>query len=136
MGKKYYKMWLSLQGKEQPGRFVKYLPFLFHVKWVCNQGWTYPLDKGRRLPWAPKSQGPPKMLFIYEMRIKRGHANVYGVHYHDNRLRVRVERASCVSHERKVSLSQRVHTSLSLSRFLSLCVCIVQWAAERSCAFS
>ncbi len=30
-----------------------------------RQGQTYPLGKGRRLPWAPKSQGPPKMLFIY-----------------------------------------------------------------------
>ncbi len=40
-----------------------------------HQGRTYPLGKGRWLPWAPKSQGPPKMLFIYEMRIKRGHAN-------------------------------------------------------------
>ncbi len=41
----------------------------------ADQGRTYPLGKGRRLPWAPKSQGPPKMLFIYKMRIKRGHAN-------------------------------------------------------------
>ncbi len=39
------------------------------------QGRTYPLGKGRWLPWAPKSQGPPKMIFIYEMRIKREHAN-------------------------------------------------------------
>ncbi len=58
------------------------------------QGRTYPLGKGRRLPWAPRSQGPPKMLFIYDMRIKCGQENVY---YHDNRLRVRVEHASCVS---------------------------------------
>ncbi len=55
---------------------------------------AYPLAKGRWLPWAPKRQGPPKMLFIHEMRIKRGYANVYD---HDNHLRVRVERASCVS---------------------------------------
>ncbi len=54
-----------------------------------NQGRTYPLGKGRRLPWAPKSQGPPKVLFIYEKRIKRGHANV--VYYHDNRLCVIAE---------------------------------------------
>ncbi len=86
-----------------------------------NQGWTYPLGKGRRLPWAPKSQGPPKMLFIFEMRIKLRDTNVY---YHDNRLRVLVERASCISclkqikilciwswrpHEREVSA--RAHTS-------------------------
>ncbi len=44
-----------------------------------EQGRTYPLGKGRRLPWAPKSQGPPKMLFIYEMRIKRGQANGCGL---------------------------------------------------------
>ncbi len=85
-----------------------------------NQGWTYPLGKGRRLPWAPKSQGPPKMLFIFEMRIKLRDT----VYYHDNRLRVLVERASCTSclkqikilciwswrsHEREVSA--RAHTS-------------------------
>ncbi len=42
-----------------------------------SQGRTYPLGKGRRPPRAPKSQGPPKKLFIYQMRIKhgRGHAN-------------------------------------------------------------
>ncbi len=33
---------------------------------TVDQGRTYPLGKGRRLPWAPKSQGPPKMLFILD----------------------------------------------------------------------
>ena len=28
------------------------------------QGRTYPLGKGRRLPWAPKSQGPPNAFHI------------------------------------------------------------------------
>ncbi len=80
---------------------ISILPIVLsdHSAVLCSQGRTYPLGKGRRLTWAPKSQGPPKMLFIYEMRIKRGHANGCGlrVYYHDNRLRVRVERASCVS---------------------------------------
>ncbi len=41
--------------------------------YVCpHQGWICTLGKGRRLPWAPKSQGPSKMLFIYEMPIKWG----------------------------------------------------------------
>ncbi len=40
-----------------------------------GQGQTYTLGKGRRLPWAPKSQGPPKMLFKCEIRIKRRHAS-------------------------------------------------------------
>ncbi len=73
-----------------------------------QQGRTLPLGKGRRLPWAPESQGPPKMRFIYEMRNNRGHAYgcllPTGVYYRDNRLRVRVERASCASEG--VSLSQ------------------------------
>ncbi len=40
---------------------------------LWDQGRTYPI--GRWLPWPPKSQGPPKMLYIYEMRIKCRHAN-------------------------------------------------------------
>ncbi len=31
---------------------------------TCEQKRTYPSGKGRRLHWAPKSQGPPKMLYI------------------------------------------------------------------------
>ncbi len=42
---------------------------------LAKQGRTLPLCKGRLLPWVPESQGPPKMLFIYEIRINRGHAN-------------------------------------------------------------
>ncbi len=52
-----------------------------------RQGRTSPLGKDRRLPWAPKRQGPPKMRTVA----------VYCVYYHDSHLRVRVERASCVS---------------------------------------
>ncbi len=73
---------------------------MFVYIYIYIQGRTLPLGKGRRLPWAPESQVPPKMLFIYEMRINRGHANgcllLTGVYYHDNRV-VRVERASCES---------------------------------------
>ncbi len=64
------------------------------------------------------------MLFIYEMRIKHRHADVY---YYDNRLRVQVERASCSKLKyyaseadsrtcvRSLFPSARAHTSLSLS---------------------
>ncbi len=73
--------------------------FIYIEKCVCVcvrvcQGQTYPLGKGRWLLWAPKSQGPPIKFFIYKMRIKHRHAKVY---YHDNHLRVQVERSSCVS---------------------------------------
>ncbi len=94
-----------------------------------SQGRTYPLGKGRRLPRAPKSQGPPKMLFIYEMRMKCGHEN--GVYYHDNRLRLRVEvllvypacskykyyasEADCRTSARSLFPSARTPLSLSLS---------------------
>ncbi len=47
------------------------------TNWVRDQGWTYPLRKGWPQPWAPKSQGPPKMLFKYEMHaVSARHANV------------------------------------------------------------
>ncbi len=34
-------------------------------------GADLPLSKGKWLPWSPKSQAPPKILFIYDMRIKQ-----------------------------------------------------------------
>ncbi len=86
--------YLELPDKDKPAHNLP-VKLILYVLYTYRQGRTYPLGKGRRLPRAPKSQGPPKMLFIYEMCIKRGHEN--GVYYHDNRLRVRVERASCVS---------------------------------------
>ncbi len=111
-----------------------------------NQGQTYPLGKGRQLPWAPKSQGPPKMLFIHGMRIKHGHANGCCLRCLLPRQPSACPSWTCflcillVANEsimhlkltaaraRGLSLSQHAHTSL--------CVCSVQRAAERSCAFS
>ncbi len=118
------------------------------LKQGCQQGRTYPLGKGRRLPWAPKSQGPPKMLFIYEMRIKRRHANGCCL-----RCLLPRQPSACLSwtcflcillvanenimhltliaaRARGLSFPARAHLSLSLS--LSLCVCSVQ----RACFFS
>lgn len=46
---------------------------------------TEPFRKRKRLPWVPKSQGPPKMLVMYEMRVSRLTSGCYGLHcYHDN----------------------------------------------------
>ncbi len=98
------------------------------AKVLNNHGLTYPLGKVRRLLWALKCQGPPKMLFIYETRIKCGHANGCRLHvyYHDNCLHARVERATCLSCFLCILLvayiiiiSQHAHTSLSVSALFS-----------------
>ncbi len=107
------------------------------------QGRTYPLGKGRRLPWAPKSQGPPKMLLIFEMRIKRGHADGCGLRCILPRQPSACPSWTCflcillvaninimhlkltAARARGLSLSQRAHSSLPLSLTLSLCICSV-----------
>ncbi len=115
------------------------------------QGRTYPLGKGRRLSWAPKRQGPPKMLFIYEMRIKHRQAKV---NYNDNHLCVPswtcflcillvaneniMHLKLTAAQARGLSFPARVHLFLSLSASALFCARthLFTLAAERSCAFS
>ncbi len=98
-------------------------------------GRNYPLGKDRRLPWAPKSQGPPKILFIYEIRIKRGHTNgcclrcllprqpscvselnMLLVYPACSKYEYNASEADCRSSARSLFPSVRTHLSFSLSR--------------------
>ncbi len=64
-----------------------------------EEGRTYPLGKGRRLPWAPKAKGPLKCFSNARCALSADTRTVavYGVYYHDNRMHAQAERASCVS---------------------------------------
>ncbi len=73
------------------------------------------------------------MVFIYEIRIKHRHTNVY---YHDNHLHVRVERASCsklkyyASEAEGRTSARSLFPSARTPLSLSLCVCSVQRATH------
>ncbi len=103
--------------------------FLWHTQLICVSPSGADLPIRQAIALGPQKPMAPKTLFIYQMRIKRGHANVY---YHDNRLRVRVERASCFPARAPLSLS----LSLSASALFSARTQIFTLAAERSCALS
>ncbi len=115
----------------------------------CMQGRTYPLGKGRRLPWAPKSQWAPKKLFIYEMRLKRGHANGCGLLCLLPRQPSACPSWTCFLCILLVANENIMHLKLTAARArglsfpahaylsLSLCVCSVQRAVKTQiCCFS